>query len=68
MNKEEQDYIDKKFADIEHKYLNPDPEEAWQRAKKYQRFYLRKYSKVLLIGAVAMLIAMAYSFHLMGLF
>lgn len=68
MNAEEKAYIDKKFSELEQKLINPNPEEAWQRAKKYQRYYMGKYMKISIAGGIIVLAAMLYAYHLMGLF
>lgn len=68
MDEQEKAYIDKKFSELENKYLNPNPEEAWQRAKKYQKYYMGKYIKILIVGGIIIVAAMLYSYHLMGLF
>lgn len=68
MDEQEKAYIDKKFSELENKLINPDPEAAWNRAKRYQRYYIGKYIKIYIVGGIILLAALLYSYHIMGLF
>lgn len=68
MDTQEKAYIDKKFAELENKLLNPDPKELWERSKKYRSI---SYSYSLKAGAIALVVVgltMAITFRVLGLF
>lgn len=67
MNQEEKDYIDKKFSELENKYMNPDPKELWERSKKYRPMYYAYYKKVIPIALILTIGTMLITFWIVGL-
>ena len=67
MNNEEKEYIDKKFSDMENRFLSPDPAEMLQRSKKFRKFYFSYYLKWVVVALVATLGTMVIAFRVLGL-
>lgn len=67
MDQKEKEYIDKKFAEMQDNFFNPDPEKILQNSKVYQKFYKKFYLKWIIIGMIACILTMLISFYTLGL-
>ena len=68
MTPEEQKYIDDKFKEMQDKLTNPDPQEAWDRSRKYLPLYYKYYAKWLVVALVCCVGTMLFMFYWLGIF